>query len=160
MTMTDVYQQYKSEELVQLSWKEVYEDRDGYPNLKAFDDFSEKIMVGQYYLICMNVDLRKANAKNYAYGNYILRKFALALKRIKGCYPFRIQGEKFNLLAEESCMQELKSLLTKPDENYDLYYGISEGFYNPDEREIQIQKCVELMYLDKSRKRNKINQKK
>ena len=158
--MTEVYQQYKSDELVQLSYKDVYEDRDGYPNLKAFDDFSEKIAKEKYRLICMNVDLRKANATNYAYGNYILRKFVLSLKRIKGCYPFRIQGEKFNLLAEESCMQELEMLLAKPNENYDLYYGILEENYNPDKREIQIQKCVEMMYLDKNRKRIRISQEK
>ena len=160
--LKEIYQKYKSEEPVQLTWKEVYEDKDGYPNLKAFDDFSEQIKKygNQYYLICMNVDLRKANERNYAYGNYILRKFILAVRRITGCYPFRIQGEKFNLIAEKDCMPKLEELLTKQDNYYDLYYGISEELYNPDEREAQIQKCVELMYLDKSRKRNKLNQKK
>ena len=154
--MKEIYQHYKSTETVELSWKEVYEDSDGYPNKKAFDDFSKKIYENgrEYFLICLTVDLSKANRKNYAYGSYILRKFIIALKKVKNCYPFRIQGEKFNVFVGQENLNELKILLDTPDENYDIYYGISEKEYVPDDSEKQIQTCVQMMYMDKSKKRS------
>ena len=157
--MKAVYQKYKSEEVVELPMKEIYEDNDGYPNRKAFDDFAEKLQKREcsYFLVCLTVDLDKANRKNRGTGNYALRKFILELKKIKNCYPFRIQGEKFNIFVEQESLDELKELLEKPNNYYDLYYGISEKQYitdNSDESEKQIQVCVQMMYTDKSRKRS------
>ena len=154
--MTEFYRRYKSSEPVQVSLQELYTDRDGYPNKKAFDNFSKKIHENgrEYFLICLTVDLSKANRTNYAYGSYILRKFIISLTKIKDCYPFRIQGEKFNVFVGQENLDELKTLLDTPDENYDIYYGISEKEYVPDDGEKQIQTCVQMMYMDKSKKRS------
>lgn len=121
--MTDIYKQYRSDDVIQLSCKDFFEDSDGYPNDMAFRDFAEKTQTDDrhYYLVCLNIDLRKANEKNYAYGNYILRKFVLAIKKIKGCYPFRLHGEKFNVLVEQESLSELKKFLITENEWYEVY---------------------------------------
>lgn len=154
--MNEIYRQYRSDDVIQFSCKDVFEDSDGYANGMAFEDFAEKTQTDnrRYRLVCMNIDLRRANKKNYAYGNYILRKFVLAMKKIKGCYPFRLHGEKFNVLVEHDSLPELKTLLASENEWYDIYYGISETEYCYAEHSVQIRACVEKMYTDKSRKRN------
>lgn len=155
--MTDIYRQYRSDEVIQLSYKDVFEDSDGYPNSMAFEDFAEKTQADNrhYYLVCLSIDLRKANEKNYAYGNYVLRKFVLTMKKIKGCYPFRLHGEKFNVLVEQESLTELKAFLTKENEWYEIYYGVSGTEFSYAGHTEQVRICVEQMYIDKSRKKNK-----
>ncbi len=148
------YEQYSSLAPIQIYSKEYYQDKDGYPNAKAFEDFSEKIE-GEYFLICINVDVRKANATSYEYGNYIMRKFILALNSISNCYTFRMHGEKFNIFIHKESLPALNELFEKESEDYDVYVGDSGEAYDKTLKNEQIRKNVELMFEDKHTKRHR-----
>lgn len=149
---------YKSEKAISIPIKEVYTEKSGYPNEKAFYHFMRKkkdmLKEKPYSVVCINIDLRKANAQSYAYGDYVLRKFVTELSDY---YIFRIQGEKFNILVENDRLEELKKKLDEPNDNYEIYYGISKKPLVVDsEAEVKayIRECISLMFESKNNKRN------
>lgn len=146
------YEDYFSSEEIVVTHKDFYTTRKGFPNRKAFVHFSENLE-GEYFLVLMNVDLRKANMESYENGDYVLRRFILSLLNY-GFYVFHIWGEKFNILVPQERVFELKELLEKPSNDYDLYYGIvmSENYTHDKSQEL-IQKGISLMYQDKSSKK-------
>lgn len=149
--MTNYDDYFGGEEIV-VTKKDFYTTRKGFPNRKAFVDFSANLD-GNYYLVLMNVDLRKANMESYENGDYVLRRFIMSLLNY-GFYVFHIWGEKFNILVPQERVFELKELLEKPSEDYDLYYGIvmTEQYDHTRSQEF-IQKGITLMYQDKSVKK-------
>lgn len=151
-----LYNGYSSEESINVRRKNYFTDRDSYPNANAFDDFSSRINTDDYRLICINIDLRKINVVNYTLGSYALRRVILAFQDY--CFCFRIQGEKFNILAEKKYLDSVKELLDAPSRTHnsfcDIYYGIADEPYSHDRAAELIQKCVNLMYEDKTKKRN------
>lgn len=154
--MRHLYDGYSGEEIICVRRKDYFTDNDGYPNANAFDDFSSRIYTDDYRLICMNVDLRRVNAVNYTVSSYALRRVILAFQEY--CCCFRIQGEKFNILVEEKYLDSVKELLDTPSRTHnsfcDIYYGIADEPYSHDRAAELIQKCVNLMYEDKAKKRN------
>lgn len=153
----ELYRKYTSNEGLYVCHKEHFTDKDGFPNFKAFDDFSKHLEENrEYRLICMNVDLRKSNAVNYSFGSYILRKFILSFQN---CYCFRIQGEKFNIIVEKCNLDEIIKILdapsSLPNSCCDIYYGMVDEPYTYNKSKELIQKSVVLMYQDKAGKQSK-----
>lgn len=149
---------YKSEKPITLPIKEVYTDKNGYPNEKAFYHFLRKkkdmIKEKPYCIVCINIDLRKANAQSYTFGDYVLRK---VVTELSDYYIFRIQGEKFNILVEQDRLNELKCKLDEPNENYEIYYGTINKPFNVDSDEdikTSVKEAVALMFEHKCHKHN------
>ena len=145
---------YKSENTIAIPIKDIYTDRHGFLNDKAFYHFIARnrdlFKKTPYYLICLNIDLRKANAQSIAYGDYVLRKFVLALDEY--CV-FRIQGEKFNVLVTEQQREGIKKILDTKNENYDVYYGmVDKRFIVETENDVKdyVREGISLMYEYKS----------
>lgn len=152
---------YQSEELLSVSIKDFFTDRHGYANEQAFYHYlkTNKDMLNDipYRLICINVDLRKANAQSIAFGDYVLNKLIMTLEDYS---VFRIQGEKFNVIVKDSDLPTALSILEKPNENYDIYVGVAPSrlMYNDisDVAKI-IREGVRLMFENKSRSKDKDN---
>lgn len=148
-----VYKNYTSIEKLELTCKDHFTEKAGFPNEFAFLDFAQQIKrEDEMYLVCLNVDLRKANRISYAFGSYTLRKFMVSLE---GFYVFRIQGEKLNIFVPESGVQELKSILDAPNEFIDVYYGFVPEYFDAADLDQQRSVGVELMYQDKAKKHSK-----
>ena len=148
-----VYKNYTSTEKLELTCKDHFTEKAGFPNEFAFLDFAQQIKrEDEMYLVCLNVDLRKANRISYAFGSYTLRKFMVSLE---GFYVFRIQGEKLNIFVPESGVQELKSILDAPNEFIDVYYGFVPEYFDAADLDQQRSVGVELMYQDKAKKHSK-----
>lgn len=148
-----MYNDYFSEEEIVTTKKAFFTTRQGFPNRKAFVDFGKEISGQGYYLVCLNVDLRKANKSSYDFGSYVLRKFILSLID-DGYAVFHITGEKFNVLVQGDRILDLKKLLDEPHEEFDVYYGIIITNEYTDERsQKQIAECVEKMFRDKAVKK-------
>ena len=147
--INQLYERFQSDESCTLPCKEVYTDRYGYPNENAFHSFTESLIDNDedYYLVCLNIDLRKANSTSMAQGDYVLRKFILSLNQY---YVFRIRGEKFNMLVTKEQIPEVKERLDTPNEKYQIYYGIVKDApfkpHNSVEEKALIQKGIALMY--------------
>ena len=128
----DEYASYMSSEKLNMRHRDLFCDKEGYPNEKAFMNFNMTIKENEdFRLVCMTVDLQKSNLdpdKGYSYGNYVLRKLIISLEE-KGFFVFRIQGAKFNILAEASQIEKLKEKLDKESEDYNIYYGIVDEPY-------------------------------
>lgn len=154
----NIYESYKSDELCAISNKDHFTDKAGYLNEFAFNHFtkvlSQENNLPDYFLTCINIDLRLANAESIAVGDYELRKFIISLEDF---YVFRIQGEKFNILARKDQLQKLKTILDKPNNKYKVYYGMVKDIpYKPkdeyEERDI-ILKGIRAMYAHKGEKK-------
>lgn len=101
-----VYKNYTSTEKLELTCKDHFTEKAGFPNEFAFLDFAQQIKrEDEMYLVCLNVDLRKANRISYAFGSYTLRKFMVSLE---GFYVFRIQGEKLNIFCSGEWCTRIK----------------------------------------------------
>ena len=63
--MKTIYDDYQSNEKIEIRKKDFFTDDNGFPNRNAFLDFCERIDEAdeELYLITMNIDLRKANAQ-------------------------------------------------------------------------------------------------
>lgn len=156
--MTSVYSDYFSDEELSIRKKEFYTTRHGFPNRKAFLDFTEKLEGDEkYHLVCVNVDLRKANLEGYDYGNFALRRFIYSVLS-SGILVFHITGEKFNFLCLESQVVELMSLLDKPSDDYEIYYGIISERYTKEKSQEQVRAGMEKMYRHKAEKKAKRTQ--
>lgn len=152
---------YKSEDIITISAKDVFTDKQGYPNEKAFLHFiqNNKDMFNSetYYLVCVTIDLEKANLRNKAYGDYVLRKLICSLEKF---YIFRIQGEKFNICVNSNDLPALEKFLTNDNNDYDIYYGvvnkrlIIEKISDLDE---YIHKGIELMYKSRELRKKEID---
>lgn len=152
-----LYNGYSDEEIISVRRKDYFTDKDGYPNANAFEDFSGRIDTDNYRLICMNIDLRRANAVNHTLGSYAMKRVILAFSEF--CCCFRIQGEKFNILVEKEYLDNVREMLDAPSRTCnsfcDIYYGIADEPYSHTKSAELIQKAVELMYKDKAEKRKK-----
>lgn len=147
-----MYENYFSEEELTTTRKAYFTTRKGFPNRKAFEDFGSKIGCG-YYLVCMNVDLRKANKSSYEYGSYVLRKFIMSLID-DGYAVFHITGEKFNILVQGERIIELKNVLDSIYEDFNIYYGIiMTQEYTAEKSAALITEGVAKMYQDKAMKK-------
>ena len=154
----ELYDSLASDNLCTITYKDHFTDRNGYLNENAFQKFTEYLRTNNelpdYYLICLNIDLRLANAESTAVGDYVLRKFIVALDDF---FVFRIQGEKFNILATKEQIPHIKQYLDTPNDKYKVYYGIvKEKPYKPqneaEQREI-IHKGISMMYESKGEKK-------
>lgn len=138
-----------------MRYKDLYCDKDGFPNEKAFLQFGMSInKEDNYRLICMNIDLQKANSiegKGYGYGNHLMRKLYINMKE-HGGYPFRIQGGKFNILVPNEKTAELSTLLSKENEDYTVYYGLVDEPYEWSKTTDLVDKGKSLMYHDRDTK--------
>lgn len=147
-----MYNEYFSETTIVTSMKAYYTSRQGFPNRKAFVDYGSKVGHG-YYLVCMNVDLRKANKSSYEYGTYVLRKFIMGLID-EGYAVFHITGEKFNVLVQGDKVLDLKNTLDEVYEDFNIYYGIiMTKEYTPDNSAELIAEGIVKMYQDKAVKK-------
>ena len=158
MNRDELYDSYKSADVCSIKRNDVFTDRSGYLNEYAFQDFTKHLAENpdaeDYYLICLNIDLRTANAESMAVGDYVLRRFIVSLEDF---FVFRIQGEKFNALVTKDEIPRIKTYLDKPNPQYKVYYGIvTEMPYRPrnqsEERDI-IHKGISLMYENKGEKK-------
>lgn len=154
--MKDLYNSFKSDDMYACRKCDYYTDRNGYPNEAAFNEFSEQAALGgdTYYLICLNIDLRKSNATSMAQGDYVLRKFIVSLQE-DDYYIFRIQGEKFNMLVTEEQIPKIKEILEKPSDEYKIYYGLVTRPYRPQTEEGKkelIREGITMMFAQKGDK--------
>lgn len=153
--MKTIYDDYQSNEKIEIRKKDFFTDDNGFPNRNAFLDFCERIDEAdeELYLITMNIDLRKANAQSRLHGDMVLRAFLMSLQS----YPFfTMYGEKVNIFCKKENIDRLKAILEKPNDEYQIYYAISTepySFFNHDEI---IRHCVDEMYADKAKKTKKI----
>ena len=152
MDNNTLYDRYKSNGSCTMQYKDFFTDEHGYYNENAFRDFVQnlKYQEDDYYLICINIDLRLSNSHSRAKGDYELRKF---ISTLSDYFIFRIQGEKFNILARKEQISEIKTILDQPSDSYRVYYGIVlDAPFRPDndiEAKAQIQKGISLMYSSK-----------
>lgn len=145
------YEKYLSPEQTTVSYRDIYAT-DGYPNLKAFYDFSARLEnPEQYHLVCVNVDLRQASKVSREYGDNCLRQFALSLC---GFYFFRIWAGKFNILVSDDELEELTDILDSNYTGIKVYYAVQDEPYSNDFEVIEAQrfKCIEQMYFNKTSK--------
>lgn len=151
----ETYSSFFAEEEMVVTRKAFYTTRQGFPNRKAFEKFA-KTTHNDCILVCMNVDLRKANKESYDYGSYVLRKFILSLIDA-GYAVFHITGEKFNILVPFDSFLDLKNILDETHEAFDIYYGyiITEAF-SPEKASKLIPECVEKMFQDKAVKKREL----
>ena len=157
MDINEIYETYSSEKFYVTTYKNHFQDKMGFLNEFAFNDFVHELIKNEnlpdYYLTCINVDLRIANSESMATGDYVLRKVIISLEDY---YVFRIQGEKFNILCEKSQIEGLKEILNKPYERCKIYYGIVDDvpFKPKDDAEERalIRKGIRLMYANKGEK--------
>ena len=153
--LDQIYEQFRSTDVCSFPFKDYYTDRCGYLNENAFHCFTQSLTDSseEYYLICLNIDLRKANSTSMAQGDYVLRRFVQSLENY---YIFRVQGEKFNILATKEQIPEIKARLNEPNDLYKIYYGIvSDAPFNPQnsvEEKAMIRKGISLMYESKGEK--------
>ena len=106
------YNSYSSKEQFTIITKqELYSDTQGYLGNTAFEEFA--LHLGHilnkeieengnspiFYLVCISVDLRKANKKSYNNGNKALQNFT---NSVSDYFCFRIQGEKFNIIVDKN----------------------------------------------------------
>ena len=153
--MKDLYDSFKSDDMYACRKCDYYTDRNGFPNENAFTAFTEQVILSEesYYLICLNIDLRKSNATSMAQGDYVLRKFVVSVQ--DDFYIFRIQGEKFNMLVTEEQIPKVKEILEKPSEEYKIYYGLVTRPYKPqteeDKKEL-IREGITMMFSQKGDK--------
>lgn len=153
--MKDLYNSFKSDDMYACRKCDYYTDKNGFPNEYAFTAFSEQAAISDetYYLICLNIDLRKSNATSMAQGDYVLRKFIVSIQ--EDYYIFRIQGEKFNMLVTEEQIPSVKEILEKPSDEYKIYYGLVNRPYRPqteeDKKEL-IREGITLMFSQKGDK--------
>jgi hypothetical protein len=144
---------YSEDEHMSIARKEVFTD-EGFLNRKAYGDFLMFLtQEDEYLLCCLNIDLRKANEKSYAFGTLVLRKAFNELA--KSFYIFRMQGEKFNILFNREEKERLVEILDKPSEYTAVYYGISDTFIHKDNHKEVERMNLALMYMDKAEKTNK-----
>lgn len=154
MADKSVYKNFMSEEPKETTNREFYCEKNGIPNLKAFETFTESIdFDDEYFLTCVNIDLRATNkAEGYASGSRILRKFFLSLLELD-VYAFRVQGEKFNILCKKDKLAGLKEFLDEDNsEKYKVYYGMPEEAYSLFTCDDLIEEGKRLMYEDKHKK--------
>ena len=151
--MKDIYAEYSNEDNITVKKKDYYTEKDGFLNGRAFEDFVQRIDDTGYRLICLNVDLRKANVASYSFGNYTLRRFILSFQE---CFCFRIQGEKFNFIVPVEKMESVKNKLDEPKlkNSCEIYYGTVDEPVTKDNYKELIHKCVCYMYEDKHSKHN------
>lgn len=146
---------FSSEEKTSMRRKDLYTDKDGYPNEKAFLQFGmyldkEDILK----MFCLNIELTKANQqedKGYSYGNYIMRKLIVSIKDLGG-FPFRIQGGKFNILAPDDSIEAIRKILDKSNDDYDIYYGFVDEPFEWTKTTELVDKGKKLMYQDRDKK--------
>ena len=151
--MTGVYSDYFSDEQLSIRKKDYYTTRHGFPNRKAFLDFTESLgEKDEYHLVCVNVDLRKANKEGYDYGNYVLRRFIYQVVS-NSILVFHISGEKFNFLCADKYMEKMRSLLDAPSDDYDIYYGVIDDIYTGEKSDEQIRLGLDRMYQHKAKKK-------
>ncbi len=151
----ETYERYSSKTSYHVRYKDFFEDKDGYLNQKAYENFAQIISdtEDEYILVCLCVDLKNANNVNYAFGNYVLRKFVNGLmSSVKNCYLFRIQGEKFNALVEKGSLEDFISYINIETQQYTVYAGIVNTPYVFDKNYELIQRGITLMYRDRSEK--------
>ena len=150
------FKAFSSDVKTAMRFKDLYCDKDGYQNEKAFMQFGMMLDASNdFRLICVNIDLsQKANQKKdkgYSYGNFVLRKL---VERIhdKGGFPFRIQGGKFNVLAPADKIEELKEFFSAENDDYDVFYGVVDELYEWKNNLELIDKGKALMYHDRDTK--------
>ena len=154
-TVANTYEMYSSKTSYHTQYKEFFEDKDGYPNQRAYDNFASLISESEdeYILACLCIDLKHANDVNYAFGNYVLRKFVNGLvNSVKNCFVFRIQGDKFNALVEKTSLDDFKKYVQTESQQYSVYVGLVDEPYVYEKNYELIQKGVLLMYRDRSEK--------
>lgn len=152
-------EKYKSNDVISIPISEVYTDRFGYLNEKAFYHYIEqkkgRFRIKNFFLVCLNIDLRKSNSRSVELGDEVLHEFIFSLADYN---VFRIQGEKFNIIVEESKLDELINILERPSEDYEIYYGIVRDRFLGDPEEYVkelLKKGINLMYLCKKQKQEK-----
>ena len=151
--MTSVYSDYFSDEKVTVRKKDYYTTKHGFPNRKAFLDFMDGLSdKDTYHLVCVNVDLRKANKESHDYGDYFLRRF-IYLVVSNGILVFHISGEKFNFLCPEKSIKKMTAILDEPSDEYDVYYGLIEDVFTKEKSQEQIQQGIEKMFSHKAKKK-------
>lgn len=159
--MDSSYQSYFSGEEIVISKKDYYTDLYGYPNQAAFEDFAKNLYENEkegtedsFYLICLNINLRKSNKISVAIGDHVMKKFFVDIQsNFDEAYIFRIQGEKFNVLIRDIDYYHLKEFLDKPNDAYEIYYGCTKEKYIYTRNDELIQKNICLMYQNKIEKK-------
>ena len=151
----DEYAFFKSDEKISMRYRDMFCDKEGIPNDKAYFSFSISIKEDEdFRLCCMMLDLQKSNLdpeKGYKYGNYILRRFVISLEE-QGFFVFRMQGGKFNILFSSDKTETLRKILDAESDDYDCFYGIvDEVFFWKRSNEI-IDKGKAIMYQDRDEK--------
>ena len=154
------YATFTSSDKLTMRYRDLFCDKEGFPNQKAFENFGMSIRDGaeEYHLVCILIDLQKSNVdpdKGYQYGNYVLRHFVVSLME-SGFYIFRIQGCKFNIFVEKSMLDKLREILNKENEDYNIYYGIVDEPFGWLKLAEHINIGKELMYQDRNKKIQKI----
>lgn len=152
--MTNLYDEYQSNEKIEIRKKDFYTDDNGFPNRNAFLDFCENIEETgkEYYLVMLNIDLRKANKVSRKHGDMVFRKFAMSLQSY---YFFTMFGEKINIFVEKEDIPRLKLLLDKPNDNYQIFYSLSKEPYIYCRNDKIIRSGIDALYEDKKAKTKK-----
>lgn len=155
MNIKKLYEMYGSNTSYHAQYKDYFEDKDGFANIKAYDDFARKISAldTDFYLACISIDLRYANSVNYAYGNYVLRKVVGGIKNsLKNCYIFRIQGDKFNIFIQADGFEEFKEYIDIERDYCNIYCGVVQEAYVYEKNYDLVQKGIKLMYQNRMEK--------